>query len=105
MNTRVLKELKEKYLSGQISFNVVTLSLINEGLNHEEIIRLMEYWNQLEGAERIPAQEALDNAGMTLMECVIDSIVPACCSNGCMVEPDGTCEHGHESVLLAMALI
>ena len=35
----------------------------------------------------------------------MDSIVPACCSEGCEVEPDGTCEHGCESILLAMGLI
>jgi hypothetical protein len=34
-----------------------------------------------------------------------DSIVPACCSEGCDVEPDGRCEHGHPSALLAMGVI
>jgi hypothetical protein len=56
-------------------------------------------------ANQISSQEALDNAGMSLEECVYDSIVPACCSDGCMVEPDGSCEHGHPSVLLLMGLI
>jgi len=36
---------------------------------------------------------------------LMDSIVPACCSQGCQVEPDGYCEHGHPSVLLFNGLI
>lgn len=34
-----------------------------------------------------------------------DSIVPACCAEGCEVEPDGRCEHGHPSLLLALGVI
>lgn len=34
---------------------------------------------------------------------VYDSIVEA--TDGCSVEPDGTCEHGHPSWLLRMGLI
>lgn len=34
-----------------------------------------------------------------------ESVVPACCSESCQVEPDGTCEHGNESFLLAMGVI
>ena len=34
-----------------------------------------------------------------------DSIVPACCSEGCETEPDGNCEHGCPSVLIALKLI
>lgn len=34
-----------------------------------------------------------------------DSIVPACCDEGCEVEPDGRCEHGCPSVLIALGLI
>jgi hypothetical protein len=34
-----------------------------------------------------------------------DSVVPACCTEGCEVEPDGRCEHGCPSPLLAMGLI
>jgi len=52
----------------------------------------------------ITVDEALENAGMDLMECT-DSIVPACCKHGCMVEPDGTCEHGCGSVLVVCGLI
>lgn len=34
-----------------------------------------------------------------------DSVVPACCEDGCEVEPDGTCHHGHPSILLAIGVI
>lgn len=34
-----------------------------------------------------------------------DSIVPACCSQGCEVEPDGRCEHGCPSALIAAGFI
>lgn len=54
---------------------------------------------------RIKARLAMDNAGMTLEDCVMDSVVPACCDEGCEVEPDGECEHGHPSVLLALGMI
>jgi len=53
---------------------------------------------------RIRLAETLQRHGLTLLECD-DSIVPACCSEGCEVEPDGRCEHGCPSVLLAAGLI
>jgi hypothetical protein len=31
--------------------------------------------------------------------------VPALCSKGCNVEQDGTCEHGNQSLTLALGLI
>ena len=52
----------------------------------------------------ITADEALANAGKTLDDC-LDSIVPACCDEGCEVEPDGTCSHGCPSVLLSLGVI
>jgi hypothetical protein len=56
-------------------------------------------------ANQITVEEALENEGVQLMEIAFSSIVPACCSEGCQVEPDGHCQHGHESVLLAEGLI
>lgn len=32
-------------------------------------------------------------------------VVRACCDEGCEVEPDGTCEHGCPSALLAAGVI
>lgn len=40
-----------------------------------------------------------------LEELVTDSICPALCIEGCEVEPDGHCEHGCPSLLLAAELI
>lgn len=38
-------------------------------------------------------------------EILSDSVVPALCDEGCEVEPDGRCEHGCPSVLIAMGVI
>ncbi len=40
-----------------------------------------------------------------LMELMSDGCVIACCSQECEVEPDGYCEHGHPSILLANHMI
>ena len=40
-----------------------------------------------------------------LEEIMSDGICPACCTEGCYVEPDGTCPHGNPSLLLALGLI
>jgi hypothetical protein len=40
-----------------------------------------------------------------LNDLTLDSVCPALCSYGCEVEPDGECEHGHPSVLVALGLI
>lgn len=36
---------------------------------------------------------------------ICDGIVPALCKEGCDVEPDGRCEHGCPSLLLALGMI
>lgn len=54
---------------------------------------------------KITLTEALENEGVELHELVLESVVPACCSEGCQVEPDGTCEHGNDSVLLEAGVI
>lgn len=59
--------------------------------------------------KRLTVQEVADSEGMTLDEllkhCGNDSVVPACCEDSCEVEPDGRCEHGHPSVLIALGVI
>lgn len=40
-----------------------------------------------------------------LNEWSMDSVVPALCSEGCEVEPDGECEHGCPSILIRMGVI
>ena len=45
-----------------------------------------------------------DSTGFFMERCD-DSIVPALCRESCEVEPDGKCEHGCPSVLIACGLI
>jgi hypothetical protein len=40
-----------------------------------------------------------------LAEWTTDSVVPAMCKEGCEVEPDGACEHGCPSILVAVGMI
>lgn len=56
--------------------------------------------------------QALDGYGDVAVEqwlfdedYVTDSVVPALCWEGCTVEPDGRCEHGNPSILLALGMI
>lgn len=61
-------------------------------------------------AERISVGKALKNAGIETGEVLAsvyedEASVPACCSEGCVVEADGECPHGFPSVILAMGLI
>lgn len=35
----------------------------------------------------------------------MDSVCPSLCEDYCEVEPDGRCEHGHPSILIALGLI
>ena len=63
---------------------------------------------------RISATEALENEGFSdtpesldafARNALFDATSPACCSEGCVVEPDGTCSHGCPSILIALGLI
>ena len=60
-------------------------------------------------SDKISVNEALgfdpDDNPEAFEEVIMDSVVPACCSSGCQVEPDGHCEHGHPSVLLELGII
>jgi len=55
-------------------------------------------------ATKITPSKALKNQGLTMFD-MMDSVIPACCSEGCDTEPDGHCEHGFPSVLLDMGMI
>jgi len=55
--------------------------------------------------EEVAEDHGYDNVSVFLQEMCQDSVVPACCSEGCEVEPDGICEHGCKSVLLSLKLI
>ena len=54
---------------------------------------------------RIRISATLEMHDLTTLEECDDSIVPACCTEGCEVEPDGHCEHGCPSILLAAGII
>ncbi len=60
-------------------------------------------------ATRLSIKEVAANEGVPvdnlLEEYVLESVVPACCSEGCEVEPDGTCPHGYPSIMLALGVI
>lgn len=63
---------------------------------------------------RISATEALENEGFSdtpesleafARNALFDATSPACCSEGCIVEPDGACSHGCPSILIALGMI
>lgn len=56
---------------------------------------------------RISVEETLELHGLEqeITSLMFDSIVPACCEEGCEVEPDGTCEHGNPSILIALGIM
>jgi hypothetical protein len=46
-----------------------------------------------------------DDVTEFITEACDDSVVPACCTEGCEVEPDGRCSHGCPSPLVALGII
>ena len=58
---------------------------------------------------RLTVAETLDREDLTLDELYRDSLwnatAPALCEEGCRIEPDGHCEHGHPSLLLEAGVI
>lgn len=53
----------------------------------------------------VAEEEGFESEGHILAHYMFNGVVPACCSEGCQVEEDGECEHGHPSIFLAMGLI
>ena len=60
----------------------------------------------------ITASEALKFAGFTpdtledfIRNALFEATSPACCTEGCIVEPDGACSHGCPSILIALGVI
>ena len=62
-------------------------------MTHEERIR----------SRRFPEPTTEEPTLEELEEMLFDSIVEA--TDGCMVEPDGICKHGHPSWLLRLGLL
>jgi len=65
--------------------------------------------NTTKNQYRISVKQVAQERGLDVYELLeesgYDSIVPACCKEGCEVEPDGTCEHGCPSILLSLGVI
>jgi hypothetical protein len=61
--------------------------------------------------KKVSANTAAKNAGYrdALDACadviVNDQLYPACCEDGCEVEVDGYCEHGHPSIALEIGIV
>lgn len=64
----------------------------------------------VEPTRRLTVAEVVQRDGRPLEE-LLQAIVlddenaPALCEDGCEVEPDGHCPHGHPSILLALGMI
>ena len=57
-------------------------------------------------AHQITVKQALKQAGTTLDEIQEDRTeVPAVCSEGCLVELDGECPHGFQSVFIELGWV
>jgi hypothetical protein len=59
-------------------------------------------------SRKLSVDETLELHGLEFEDLnglVLEGIVPACCEDGCEVEPDGTCPHGNPSILLALGMI
>lgn len=58
---------------------------------------------------RLTLKQFAQDEGLSVMELLEEygneSVVPALCTEGCEVEPDGRCEHGCPSLLLAAGVI
>jgi hypothetical protein len=53
----------------------------------------------------IAADEGYDSVMELVEDFALESVVPACCTEGCQVEPDGSCEHGNQSILLELGYV
>ena len=53
--------------------------------------------------EEFGCQPSLEDPNTRAM--LMDSVQPACCDEGCNVEPDGRCEHDCPSISLALGII
>ena len=55
--------------------------------------------------KEISEEYGYDSVIDMLEDYCLESVVPACCTEGCEVEPDGKCWHGNESILIKAGLI
>jgi len=59
-------------------------------------------WAKSQGYGDLRIRDIINAA---LEEAISSGTCPALCSRGCIVEPDGVCQHDEPSILLALDLI
>jgi len=69
---------------------------LKDGLTKDVI---QSYFDRHPGAIECDPIPSMDQLGYWVSDCIAESI------DGCMVEPDGYCEHGRPSWLLALGMI
>lgn len=55
--------------------------------------------------EQVAKNHGYDSISELLEEYGNEAVVPACCEEDCLVEPDGTCPHGNPSILISLGVI
>ena len=55
--------------------------------------------------EEVAQDEGFDSIDELLNQYGLEDVVPACCEEGCRVEPDGKCCHKHPSILIEFGII
>lgn len=50
--------------------------------------------------EEVAEMNCYQNVEDMIMKYAFESVVPACCEEGCEVEPDGKCPHKNPSILI-----
>ena len=73
-------------------------------MNAQKAIRSFKNTNRI-SIKQLAADYGFDTVSDFLMAECQDSVMPACCKHECRVEPDGRCEHGCPSPLLALGII
>lgn len=104
MFEKKLEELVGEMSAAQIMAVPGVADALREELNNA-VLAALEEERPLDPRDesRWPEPEEEEPDDATLEAWVYDSIVEA--TDGCTVEPDGMCEHGHPSWLLRMGLI
>lgn len=54
---------------------------------------------------KVAESEGFEDSYDLMVEFGMESVVPACCKEGCQVEPDGMCPHGCPSIMLVIGVI
>jgi len=92
-----------------MEFDLTYAQYLAEHLNNELPIIATLQQQPRAMTNKITIQQLASQTGMTedelIEEGVNDSVCYALCKEECRVEPDGRCEHGCPSILLAMGLI